>query len=148
MRNLYVTGVQRCGLPIKLVLRPHRLPGEPVRAYRAFRMYRDQGPHRSGATRQSVGHWTAWSKQWNWVERAGAYDTLVDKSEQKAQCYPTQFSIRYRADARARRLHVAIPGAREPGRQNGDLRDEIQCARHQPGDQDSATQLRDLVVAA
>src|SRR5260370_720869 len=87
MRNLYVTGVQRCGLPIKLVLRPHRLPGEPVRAYRAFRMYRDQGPHRSGATRQSVGHWTAWSKQWNWVERAGAYDTLVDKSEQKAQCY-------------------------------------------------------------
>src|SRR5258708_21564752 len=95
-----------------VVLSPDRLPGESPRAYRAFRVYRDQGPQRSlraawianrqnrdkapkscrprlahGATRQSAGHWTAWSSQWSWVARAAAYDTLVDKSEQKAQCY-------------------------------------------------------------
>ena len=95
-----------------VVLRPDRLPGEPARAYSAFRAYRDQGPQRSlrtariadlqngdkvpqscrprltnGATRPSAGHWTAWSRQWNWVERAAAYDAMVDVSTREAQCY-------------------------------------------------------------
>lgn len=106
----------------KVVLRPDRLPGEPVRAYRAFRVYRDQGPRRSlraawisgrqrdmapqscrsrlahGATRRSAGHWTEWSSQWNWVERAAAYDAMVDKSKQKAQGYCAREMAKQRLD--------------------------------------------------
>jgi hypothetical protein len=86
----------------------NRLPGESTRAYRAFCAYRDQGSQRSlaaawmadrhnahaatrayrrdqGTPRASAGHWPTWSRQWNWVVRAAAYDARVEATQRQAQ---------------------------------------------------------------
>src|SRR5690348_6359267 len=83
-----------------------RLRGEPLRAYRAYLVYRDLGPGRTlrGAWRRHreesrkrrgsrgrprlakqesgpAGQWTQWSSQYRWVERAAVYDADVDQQQ-------------------------------------------------------------------
>ena len=53
-------------------------------------------------------------------------------------------AIRHRADARARHLHPAIPGARKSERQDGHLRNQVHRARSEFRE-DAARQLRDLL---
>jgi hypothetical protein len=77
------------------LLGPERLADESARAYRAFRFYRDFGPGRSldrawqrfcadqgkehGPAIRRPGHWTSWSMRFDWVDRAKAYDDLIDE---------------------------------------------------------------------
>ena len=93
-------------------LGPERLPQESPRAYRAFCIYRDLGPDRSldqawkrfcaasdptknrGSARRP-GHWAAWSQKYQWVERAEAYDDLIEEESRNA------------AAERRRQLHEA-----------------------------------------
>jgi hypothetical protein len=68
-----------------------RMPGEPPKAFHAFRIYRDLGPDRtlenvrislgksSGYSRQLA----YWSGDYEWVERAGLYDGHLDKQSRK-----------------------------------------------------------------
>jgi hypothetical protein len=85
------------------------LPGEPVTAYRAYRIYRNLGPRRtlakawrshrrirprkkqrgrprvkSSAERPISGQWTAWSSTWSWPERAAAHDAQCDVQQRQA----------------------------------------------------------------
>nr|UWG90058.1 MAG: Protein of unknown function (DUF1804) [Bacteriophage sp.] len=61
-----------------------RQKGESEKAYEAFAAYRDMGPERSitkvsqslNKTRALIGRW---SSQWNWTERARAYDNELEK---------------------------------------------------------------------
>lgn len=61
-----------------------RQKGESGKAYEAFAAYRDMGPERSitkvsqslNKTRALIGRW---SSQWNWTERARAYDNELEK---------------------------------------------------------------------
>ena len=77
-------------------LGPERLPAESARAYRAFSCYRDLGPERSldrawssfrtaqgkdAGSARHPGTWGAWSHQHHWVERAAAYDELLDQEK-------------------------------------------------------------------
>src|SRR5260370_37231893 len=46
----------------------------------------------TGATRReqrwaraSAGHWPRWSRQWNWVARAGAYDAWIEATHRSAE---------------------------------------------------------------
>lgn len=62
-----------------------RQAGETSKAYAAFCAYRDLGPSRSipkaYQTHTNLGHFTtlkAWSAEYNWVERAQAYDDYID----------------------------------------------------------------------
>jgi hypothetical protein len=82
-------------------LGPERLPQESQRAYRAFCVYRELGPGRSldqawgrfraasdptkdrGLARRP-GHWAAWSQKYQWVERAEAYDDLIEEETRNA----------------------------------------------------------------
>jgi uncharacterized membrane protein len=93
-------------------LGPERLPQESPRAYRAFCIYRDLGPDRSldqawkrfcaasdptkdrGSARRP-GHWAAWSQKYQWVERAEAYDDVIEEENRSA------------AAERRRKLHEA-----------------------------------------
>ena len=72
-----------------------RVEGESPRAYSAFQCYRDLGPERSLATaselyygRQSggkaAGQISKWSRQFEWVDRARAYDDFLDMVRQDA----------------------------------------------------------------
>lgn len=84
-----------------------RLQGETSRAYRAFCFYCDLGPSRSldrawgcfckssdpgkaHVSSRRPGHWALWCQKFHWVERAGAYDEIVDKQRRRA------FAERYR----------------------------------------------------
>jgi len=73
-----------------------RLNGEPVRAYNAFRYYRNLGAARSidsayrnaypqFTSKRASSTWFNWSSQWEWCQRALAYDQHVDKIEQEAR---------------------------------------------------------------
>ena len=113
-------------------LGPGRLTGESSRAYQAFRTYRDLGPGRSldlayesfcsvsnpGKLRRSArrpGYWAEWSHKFNWVERAEAYDDLIDETRRKAdeelerklQDRRAQFAIEAQEQTQdlARKLH-------------------------------------------
>lgn len=62
-----------------------RHPGESAKAYAAFIAYRDMGPTRSLrklAAREDmtkVGQLGKWSSEWNWPERAVAFDGWQDR---------------------------------------------------------------------
>lgn len=64
-----------------------RLPAEPARAFAAFVIFRDQGTERGNVTsvREKAGgiysHKSvlAWAERWRWVERALAYDRMIDR---------------------------------------------------------------------
>jgi hypothetical protein len=75
-------------------LRYERQPGETVKAYAAFCVYRDLGAGRGlrDACRRFYGESVAkrgqieqWSKQWKWVERAKAWDDELDRVNREAQ---------------------------------------------------------------
>ena len=61
-----------------------RQKGESAQAFEAFSIYRDLGSERSqqavakqlGKSRQLLARWSA---QWEWVERARAYDIDLDR---------------------------------------------------------------------
>jgi hypothetical protein len=78
-----------------------RLPGESYEAYRAFCIYRDQGPGRSlnKAWRQEraergkgcpqarcPGRWRLWAREWKWVERAVSYDAVQNRAGLEHHC--------------------------------------------------------------
>jgi hypothetical protein len=78
-----------------------RLPGESYEAYRAFCIYRDQGPGRSlnKAWRQEraergkgcpqarcPGRWRLWAREWKWVERAVSYDAVQNRAGLEHRC--------------------------------------------------------------
>jgi hypothetical protein len=70
-----------------------RQPGEPEKAFAAFAAYRDLGPKRSldavgrqlyggtqtGRKRDATGRLQEWSRTWQWVERAAAWDGELDR---------------------------------------------------------------------
>jgi hypothetical protein len=66
-----------------------RLPGESTVAHAAFTVYRDLGPGRSlrkvarmlGKSRQLLDRW---SVQWDWVQRASAWDEQRDEVNRRA----------------------------------------------------------------
>jgi hypothetical protein len=68
-----------------------RMPGEPGRAFSAFRMYRDMGPDRSlENVRLSLGKSESysssifnWSTKYEWVERSALYDNHLDQQQRK-----------------------------------------------------------------
>jgi hypothetical protein len=81
-------------LPLTNLARgPKRLPEESARAYRAFRIYLNQGPSRSldqawqffragsggkaPASARRPGHWSRWCVRYQWVARAAAYDQFL-----------------------------------------------------------------------
>jgi hypothetical protein len=97
--------------PIKKVPRkkapptPERGRAESSRAYRAFCVYRDLGPHRSldrawksscsatdqgddtgGTSSRHPGCWGTWSQKFNWVERAEAHDDEIEEQRSKFEC--------------------------------------------------------------
>jgi hypothetical protein len=102
-------------------LGPARLPDETARAYRAFCVYRDLGPDRSldrawqrfcanqgkehGPAMRRPGHWTAWSTRFQWVDRADAYDDLIDETRRIADA---EFSRKHQQD-RSRFKHQDEP---------------------------------------
>ena len=74
-----------------------RLPGEPIKAYAAFCIYRDMGMDRtllkvwqqlSGKkdALQTPGGITAWSATYNWVERTRSYEAwLLDRQRRNME---------------------------------------------------------------
>lgn len=67
-----------------------RLPKESARAYEAFKAYCDLGAERSlrrAGQKLSKNHTTVsdWSKKYNWVGRARAWDAAADERERKAK---------------------------------------------------------------
>lgn len=70
-----------------------RMPGEPPKAFSAFRMYRDMGSTRTlENVRISLGKppvyaamLEQWSTKYEWVERAGLYDAYLDAKEREAR---------------------------------------------------------------
>ena len=75
-------------------------PGEPMRAFRAFTVYRDLGPKRTlrAAFRQETGKesaqpngtWTRWYSRWQWLLRARAWDRELDALGREAAIAETQ----------------------------------------------------------
>lgn len=66
------------------------MPGEPMRAFDAFRAYLELGPSRSnGKAAVRVGKTTdlldRWAARWNWVDRARARDADAALMERHAQ---------------------------------------------------------------
>lgn len=67
-----------------------RQPGETIKAWEAFQVYRDTGATRtvSGVARQlnkSRQLLDRWSKMYNWLARAGAYDNHIANRMLQAQ---------------------------------------------------------------
>lgn len=78
-----------------------RRSNEPPKAFRAFTIYRDMGPSRSidkaylsfsqqhtaiekqPSGKRAAGIWQDWSRTYDWVKRAAAYDEWIDKELQK-----------------------------------------------------------------
>ncbi len=66
-----------------------RQPGESAKAYRAFQIYRDKQADRTyefvaGVLQCSGANVRRWAKRWNWIDRARAYDTHLDRIERDA----------------------------------------------------------------
>jgi hypothetical protein len=74
--------------------------GESVKAYKGFTLYRDQGIGRSrerayemyaglGPNTRKNGdlppYFGKWSKMWNWLERARAYDVYMMELQREAE---------------------------------------------------------------
>lgn len=65
-----------------------RQPGEPAKAFAAFRLYRDTPAHERSlekVARERSTYVTRWSGRWNWVVRAAAWDTEQDRAARTAQ---------------------------------------------------------------
>lgn len=81
-----------------------RLPGEGVRSYRAFTVYRDLGPDRTvqGVVDKvggSIGTYRTLSSTQGWVRRAEAYDDYLERQERK-------LIERGRLEARRRQINI------------------------------------------
>lgn len=68
-----------------------RQQGEPVKAWHAFRVFRDLGAERSidktaedTAVTYRPSTLRDWAKRWNWTERAAAHDGHLDRRRLKA----------------------------------------------------------------
>lgn len=68
-----------------------RKPGESARAFRAFTIFRDMGDERGVTKVRDVGGGASlktlmeWAEKWRWVDRANAYDRMLDRRRVKAQ---------------------------------------------------------------
>lgn len=74
-----------------------RIPGEGARAFNAFLAYRDLGPERSidkayrvatqqqESSRRASGTWMNWAAQFEWVERARAYDGYLEAKARRSR---------------------------------------------------------------
>ena len=85
-----------------------RRPNEPTRAYAAFVLYRNQGPHkrslrllstqlkrrRSGSVQATTTHINGcvarWSRDWDWVARVEEWDDHMDRQALLAQIETTK----------------------------------------------------------
>ena len=92
-------------LPADEEIWPFRLAGEPQKAFRAFRAYRDLGPARShrqvaavvyGLDLETVSaanlagkmrQVAEWSRLWAWVQRADEHDRQVDRLAQRGAAH-------------------------------------------------------------
>ena len=98
-------------------------PGESLRAYAAFAQWRDLGPLRGlrqVARKGPIGseadgdhpgiatykHVAAWSKAWNWVERARAWDAHLDLVSRFEQERARRDMARRHADIAAAALEI------------------------------------------
>lgn len=68
-----------------------RQPGEPAKGFKAFTVFRDMGDDRGVIKVRDVaggvyGHkqLMTWATTWRWVERANAYDRMLDRRRQAA----------------------------------------------------------------
>lgn len=77
-----------------MALWDERLPGESLKAWTAFTFYRDlESRTIAGAWRKfkkrkrgdAPGRWDAWSSQFRWQERVGAYDVHLDGQLREAR---------------------------------------------------------------
>jgi hypothetical protein len=78
-----------------LALWDERLPGESLKAWTAFTTYRDLLADRTMAAAwrklkrrkrgDAPGRWNAWSSQFRWQERVGAYDVHLDGQLREAR---------------------------------------------------------------
>lgn len=77
-----------------------QLPGEPSESYMPFCKYRDYGPTRSldkvywqdypdpeapERLHRHPSQWDVYSRRWQWVTRAAAYDAFVERKARKAR---------------------------------------------------------------
>jgi len=82
------------------------MPGEPERAYHAFETFLDQPcwqrqdlhAYRSYVGNPEASHvsatWLSWKQEWNWTERAMAYDRHIQK-ERREQTIKAQVKAGY-----------------------------------------------------
>jgi hypothetical protein len=68
-----------------------RQPGEPAKGFKAFTVFRDMGDDRGVIRVRDVAGGTyghkqlmTWATTWRWVERANAYDRMLDRRRQAA----------------------------------------------------------------
>lgn len=85
-----------------------RLPDESVKAYEAFAIYRDMGVGRSleavaQKLNKSVTLMGRWSGQYDWVNRAGAYDDYIEAQARKKL---ERDAIRRKADMLKRHAEI------------------------------------------
>lgn len=78
-----------------IVLDPWELqPGEPSKAFSAFKFYRDTPPYKRSLAKCSTAYWgkfdeaklrqwEKWSSVWKWVERVQTYERYVDAKERR-----------------------------------------------------------------
>ncbi len=68
-----------------------RQPGEPARAFSAFAIFRDMGDERGVMKVRTEAGFSStpktlmgWATTWRWIERANAYDRMIDRRRQMA----------------------------------------------------------------
>lgn len=118
---------------------PKRLPAESARAFRAFRLYLNQGPGRSldrawrffsaGSRGKDLvstrrpGHWSRWCAKNQWVDRAAAYDQYTEERKRNAEAERSR--NRPEEDADREISH---------GEQRGDPAHRVHAGDARPGD--------------
>jgi len=103
-----------------------RRPRETARAYAAFIQYRDLGPARSlrkqAALEKPAGPFSSladWSRRFDWVDRAGAWDEHLDR-EERLQAIEDRRKMRSN-HARVGRIAIAKAAVALDGINPGDL---------------------------
>lgn len=82
-----------------------RQPGESPKAWQAFQVFRDMGEERGVyAVRNKAGFSTSyqqlqkWAERFRWIERAAAYDRMIDRKRQRAHIEEVEAMARRQVD--------------------------------------------------